>query len=61
LEIVLELILNCIFLLLRYGKGFGFSINRFVNGVASSFSTQWELEEVMLLLVEVMGWERRYQ
>jgi hypothetical protein len=35
-------------LLHRYGKGFGFSINRFVNGVASAFSTEWELEEVML-------------
>ncbi|CAB4005515.1 glutamyl aminopeptidase-like [Paramuricea clavata] len=31
----------------KYGKGFGFSINRFVNGVASSFSTEWELKEVI--------------
>ena len=33
----------------KYGKGFGFSINRFVNGVASRFSTQWELEELQNL------------
>ncbi|XP_028402409.1 glutamyl aminopeptidase-like, partial [Dendronephthya gigantea] len=30
----------------KYGKGFGFSVNRFVNGVASGFSTQWELEQL---------------